>query len=148
MKLSNLFLLLFLCITTACNAQKKMIEIVNCTKGNTGFRGIVPKEDMHKPNQGKDFYALSLKATKKCTVEIVSLTVKENDTQILLKPTFDNGTIKMSLAAGETGYLRVEKEENAPALKPKIKGAGSLVLKINGKKNVFAIEKFDMILPQ
>ena len=133
MKFSNIFLLIFLYLTTACNAQKKMVEIVNCSKGNTGFKGIVPKEDMYKPHQGKDFYAISFKATKKCTVEIVSLTVKENDTQIFLKPLFDNGVIKKAFATGENGYLRVEKEENAPVLKPYIKGAGRLVLKINGR---------------
>ncbi len=148
MKISNIVLLLFLCITISCTAQKKMIEIVNCSKGNTGFKGIVPKEDMYKPNQGKDFYAISFKAIKKCSVEIVSLTIKENGGQIILKPFFDNSTTKIALASGEICYIRVEKEENETIKKLNIKAEGSLILKINGKKAVFVIEKFNLILPQ
>lgn len=147
MKISHLIIVAFLTLTSSCTAQKAL-ECVNAQRGNTGHRGIVPAEEMDKPREGKDFFALELKAKKKCTLELVNLTVKGYGGQVLLKPTFENNTSKMSLKAGESCYVRVEKESNTTVAKPNIKNAGSLTVKVNGKTMVMPIEKFEEIMPQ
>ena len=148
MKISNFILFAFLCLTTACNAQKAL-ECVSAQRGNTGHRGRVTAEEMDKPNQGKDYFTLELKAKKKCTVEIISLQVKDNGGQCSMKPVFENNTSKMALKAGESYYIRAEKDEKASIAKSvNIKNEGVLTIKVNGKKTVMPIEKFVEIMPQ
>ncbi len=147
MKISHFIIVAFFTLMSSCSAQKAL-ECVKAQKGNTGNRGIISAEDMDKPREGKDYFALELKAKKKCTLEIVNLTVKEDGGQVLLKPTFENNTSKMALKAGETCYVRVEKENNAIVAKPTLKNAGSLTVKVNGKTMVMPIEKFEEIMPQ
>lgn len=143
------FLFSLLLTASACQAQKNMVECVTAQRGNTGNRGIVPKEDMDKPRQGKDFFALQLKVAKGTTIELVSLTVKDFDNQIVLKPIFsEHNTSKLKTKAGETYYIRAEKEENCAIEKLKIKNEGVLVLKVKGKFTTLPITQFEYILPQ
>ena len=140
------FYLLFLLMTISCTAQKKNIEMVTCAKGNTGFKGRVPKEDMHKPNTGTDFYAITLKVKKLSTIEIIDLTVMNNNQPVCLKATFDDGSTKMTLSAGETCYLRAEHDEKATSTKP-IDGNGFLTIKVDGRTYKYEIKEFQSILP-
>lgn len=150
MKFIHLVVLVLVCGSIACNAQKKFININQCSKGNTGHKGIIPKEDMYKPVEGKDFYAISIKVIKKCQIEVLDLIVKREEGQISLKPFFDSGNNKMVLSTGENGYIRAERDSNVASVSSKatIKGEGLLILKVNGKKVSYPIEKFEMILPQ
>ena len=149
MKILNCIFLSILCLTAACHAQKPTIECVSARRGNTGHRGMIPAEERYKPLQGKDFFAIEIKATQDCTVEIVNLTVNDHTGQIRMKPVFDNNTPKKALKLGESYYLRVEKDENTPLDKStSIKSEGVLTLKVNGKKVVLPIEQFKRIMPQ
>ena len=148
MKIKYLFFCLTLCLTYGCEAQKKVVEITQCTKGNTGFRGRVPKEEMGGANLGNDYYSISIKAKKKCTVEIVKLTVLGDGGQIILNPVFENNTVKMTLKAGETVVMRVVRDHDQIVAKPNINGEGSLTLKVNNKFLTLPIEKFEAFLPQ
>ena len=147
MKIKYLLFCLTLCLTYGCEAQKKVVEINQCTKGNTGFRGRVPKEEMGGANLGNDYYSISIKAKKKCTVEIVKLTVLGDGGQLILNPVFENNTVKMTLKAGETSVMRVVRDSDQIVAKPNINGEGSLTLKVN-KLLTLPIEKFEAILPQ
>ena len=148
MKITHLLFCLALCLTYGCDAQKKVVEITQCTKSNTGFRGRVPKEEMGGANLGNDYYTISIKARKKCTVEIVKLTILGDGGQLILNPVFENNTAKMTLKAGETCAMRVVKDGDQIVAKPNIKGEGNLTLKVNNKLLTFSIEKFEAILPQ
>ena len=148
MKIKYLFFCLTLCLTYGCEAQKKIVEITQCTKGNTGFRGRVPKEEMGGANLGNDYYSISIKAKKKCSVEIVKLTVLGDGGQLILNPVFENNTVKMTLKAGETGVMRVVRDSDQIVAKPNIKGEGSLTLKVDNKLLTLPIEKFEAFLPQ
>ena len=148
MKIKYLFFCLTLCLTYGCEAQKKVVEITQCTKGNTGFRGRVPKEEMGGANLGNDYYSISIKAKKKCTVEIVKLTVLGDGAQIILNPVFENNTVKMTLKAGETVVMRVVRDSDQIVAKPNISGEGSLTLKVNNKLLTLPIEKFEAFLPE
>ena len=148
MKIKYLFFCLTLCLTYGCEAQKKVVEITQCTKGNTGFRGRVPKEEMGGANLGNDYYSISIKAKKKCTVEIVKLTVLGDGGQLILNPVFENNTVKMTLKAGETSVMRVVRDSDQIVAKPNINGEGSLTLKVNNKLLTLPIEKFEAFLPQ
>jgi hypothetical protein len=150
MKLKSFyFLTLLFFATTACTAQ---IEVVNANKGNTGHRGIVPRDadGNHMPMpQGKDYYALELKAKRGCSVEVISLTVKTDDGQTMtLNPAFTEGGKKAKLTADKICYLRAERDESATASKQTLKGEGLLKFKINGKIKTLPIENFTLILPQ
>jgi hypothetical protein len=150
MKLKSFYFLTMLFLTTtACTAQ---IEVLGATKGNTGHRGIVPRDadGNHMPMpQGKDYYALELKAKRVCSVEIISLTVKTDDGQTMtLKPVFTEGGKKAKLTADKVSYLRAERDESATTSKQALKGEGLLKLKINGKLRTLPIENFTLILPQ
>ena len=150
MKLKSFYFLAVLFFaTTACTAQ---IEVLSATKGNTGHRGIVPRDadGNHQPMpQGKDYYALELKAKSGCAVEIISLTVKTDDGQTMtLNPTFTEGAKKVKLTADKTYYLRAERDESATTSKLTPKGEGLLKFKINGKVRTLPIENFTLILPQ
>jgi hypothetical protein len=150
MKLKSFyFLALFFFVTTACKAQ---IEIVGANKGNTGHRGIVPRDadGNHMPMPaGKDYYALELKAKRDCSVEIINLTVKTDDGQtMIVNPVFTEGAKKVKLTADKTYYLRAERDESTTASKAALKGEGLLKLKINGKLRTLPIENFTLILPQ
>ena len=148
MKIKHLLFCLTLCLTYGCEAQKKVIEITQCTKGNTGFKGRVPKEEMGGANLGNDYYSISIKAKKKCTVEIVKLTVLGDGGQLILNPVFENNTVKMTIKAGETGVMRVVKDSDQIVAKPNISGEGLLTLKVNNKIISLPIEKFEAFLPQ
>ena len=148
MKISILLFCFALCLTYGCDAQKKVVEITQCTKSNTGFRGRVPKEEMGGANLGNDYYTISIKARKKCTIEIVKLTILGDGGQLILNPVFENNTAKMTLKAGETCTMRVVKDGDQIVAKPNIKGEGNLTLKVNNKLLTFPIEKFEAILPQ
>ena len=148
MKIKYLFFCLTLCLTYGCEAQKKIVEITQCTKGNTGFRGRVPKEEMGGANLGNDYYTISIKAKKKCAVEIIKLTVLGDGGQLILNPVFENNTVKMTLKAGETGVMRVVRDSDQIVAKPNISGEGLLTLKVNNKIMSLPIEKFEAFLPQ
>ncbi len=148
MKITDLFFCLTLCLTYGCEAQKKGVEITQCTKGNTGFRGRVPKEEIGGANLGNDYYTISIKAKKKCAVEIIKLTVLGDGGQLILKPVFENNTAKMALKAGETVVMRVVRDSEQIVAKPNIKGEGSLTLKVDNKLLTLPIEKFEAFLPQ
>lgn len=148
MKIKYLLFCLTLCLTYGCEAQKKVVEINQCTKGNTGFRGRVPKEEMGGANLGNDYYTISIKAKKKCSVEIVKLTVLGDGGQIILNPVFENNIVKMTLKAGETSVMRVVRDSDQIVAKPNIKGEGSLTLRVDNKLLTLHIEKFEAILPQ
>ena len=148
MKITHLLFCLTLCLTYGCEAQKKVVEITQCTKGNTGFRGRIPKEEMGGANLGNDYYEISLKAKKKCSVEIIKLTVLGDGGQLILNPVFENNTVKMTLKVGETRVMRVVKDSDQIVAKPNIKGEGSLTLKVDNKLLILPIEKFEAFLPQ
>ncbi len=144
------FFLVLLLATTSCNAQ---IDLLSASKGNTGHRGILRRDENGnhiEPPKGKDYYALELKTKRGCTVEIVNLTIKGNDGQIVnLSPKFtENDAEKQKLKAEQTFYLRAEREDSASASKQILKGEGLLTMKINGKKMSLPVENFTMIMPQ
>jgi hypothetical protein len=142
-----LFILLF--STSACSAQKGMVECTQAQRGNTGHRGIVPKGEENTPVQGRDYFQVQIKTPKACTVELVSLTVKDYGGQVVLKPIFsESNKSKMTTKAGETYFVRVEKEDNVTVAKPAIAKEGLLIYKVNGKLKSMPIEKFEMIMPQ
>jgi hypothetical protein len=147
MKILHLICLLFLIFLSACTASKTL-EYVNAQRGNTGNRGILPADEIEKPQQGKDYFTLELKATRACTVNIIELIVKGYGDQVVLKPVFENNTSKMTLKTAETFYIRVEKERNETVAKPNIETMGRLTMKINGKTQVIEIKEFHDIIPQ
>jgi hypothetical protein len=134
---------------TACNAQKNRVECAQAQRGNTGHRGIVPKGEEYTPTQGKDYFAVQIKTPKACTIELVSLTVKDYGGQVVLKPIFaEHNTTKMKTQAGQIYYIRVEKDADITVAKPAIATEGVLTYKIGNKLMKLPIEKFEMILPQ
>jgi hypothetical protein len=147
MKTIHFFPLVFLFLALSCDTSKAL-EYVSARRGNTGHVGVIPAGDDYKPKEGKDYFNLELKAVKNCTLEIVHLIVKDYGGQVVLKPVFENLTSKMVLKAGETCYIRVEKEPNTTVAKPNIEKVGSLTLKVNGETVVLPIEKFEEIIPQ
>lgn len=132
---------------SSCYAQRKTVEMTQCTKSNTGFRGRVPKEEMDKPQGGHDFYNITLHILQKSTIELVSLTVKNNEQIVSVKPQFDNGESKMSFSKGETGYIRADCDENITVVKRSLKSEGILTLKVNGKLTHLEVKTFASILP-
>ena len=145
----------FLCLlfTTAisCAAQNNALEIVSAQKGNTGFRGRVPKEDINKPNEGKDFYLIQLKAKKNCTIKVVGLQVHKGDFKAnQLFPVNNEGQTTIKLKKGESCELKAELSDKAKESLFKGDypvGSGRLDLKI-GKQTVWLdIVKFEEILP-
>jgi hypothetical protein len=134
----------------SCSAQKQVVEMVQCSKGNTGYKGRVPKEYENRPNTGHDFYTISIKVYKKCVIEVLDLTVKKNEQDIILKPVMEDGTTKMSFLADETCYLRAELDAATPSVlsKKKLKNEGFLTLKVNGKTTKLEVKSFESILPQ
>lgn len=146
-KWAYFFLFLSAISTYSCTAQKKVVEMQQCSKSNTGFKGRVPKEYMDRPNSGHDFYSISLKINKKCTIEVVDLTVKNEGKVLSVKPQLDNGSSKMSFLTGETCYIRADFDGNQKILNQTLNGEGFLTLKINGKTTKLEIKSFEMILP-
>ncbi len=143
------FLFAILLSTTACSAQKVAVECTQAQRGNTGHRGILPKGEENTPIQGKDYFQVQIKTLKACTIELISLTVKDYGGQVVLKPVFsETSKSKMTTKAGETYYVRVEKEDNVTVAKPAIAKEGLLMVKIGKKTVQMPIEKFEMILPQ
>jgi hypothetical protein len=149
-------ILLFACLLsfTACSAQKNkaknepLIEIVKAQKGNTGFRGRVPKEDMNKPNEGKDFYLVEVKAIKDCAFDVVDLCVSKNEKQaMMLKITGDEKATKFNIKKGENVFLRAECDDTMKLVTQQISTAAELSLMINKKKMVIKIQKIEEILP-
>jgi hypothetical protein len=154
MNIQKILLFALLLSFTACSAQKNkgktvdMIEIVKAQKGNTGFRGRVPKEDMHKPNQGKDFYILEVKALKNCTFDVVDLCVYKNEKEaMLLKIVGDEKAMKFKLKQGESVFLRAECDDEMKIMPQPILVPAELSLMINKKKTVVKIQKIEEILP-
>ena len=147
-KLAYFFLIPLMMMSASCTAQKKNVEMVQCSKSNTGYRGRVPNEDMDKPNIGHDFYSISVKVLKKSVIEVVDLTVNNNGQCVSMKPQLDNGSTKMTFAAGETCYVRADMDENKKESKQKMKVEGYLTLKVNGKLTKLEIKSFESILPQ
>ncbi len=151
MKLNIFYFFLVLSLfTTSCAAQ---IDVLSATKGNTGHRGIIPRDEngnhIEQP-KGRDYYALEMKAKKACTIELMSLTVKTNEGQIFnLTPSFTDGNAKKNkIAADQTFYVRAERDDSVKEVKQIMKGEGLLQTKINGKVKTVAIENFTLTLPQ
>jgi hypothetical protein len=147
-KLAYFFLIHLMMMSASCTAQKKNVEMVQCSKSNTGYKGRVPKEDMDKPNTGHDFYSISVKVLKKSVIEVVDLTVNNNGQCVSMKPQLDNGSTKMTFAGGETCYVRADMDENKKESTQKMKVEGYLTLKVNGKLTKLEIKTFESILPQ
>jgi hypothetical protein len=154
MNIQKLLLFALIMSITACSAQKikgnnePFIEIVKAQKGNTGFRGRVPKEDMNKPSPGYDFYILDIKVLKDCTLEANELIVMKADKQALsLNTTGDGGIKKFSLKRGESIFIRANADETAKPSSTMPKSNCSLILRINKQKTVLEILKIEDILP-
>jgi hypothetical protein len=154
MNIKNILLFALIMSITACSAQKNksknepFIEIVKAQKGNTGFRGRVPKEDMNKPNQGHDFYILDIKALKDCSVEASELIVlKENNQVVSLNTTSNEGIKKFNLKRGERIFLKANNDGTAKPSSIIPKSNCSLILTINKKKTILEIQKIEDILP-
>jgi hypothetical protein len=154
MNIQKLLLFVLILNFTACSAQKNkaktvdMIEIVKAQKGNTGFRGRVPKEDMHKPNQGKDFYIVEIKAVRDCAFDVMDLCVSKNEKQaMMLKIAGDEKATKFNLKKGESVFLRAECDDTMKIITQQISTAAELSLMINKKKTVIKIQKIEEILP-
>ena len=144
------FLLVVLVSTTSCTAQ---IEVMSATKGNTGHRGIQPRDEQGnrvEPPKGKDYYALEMKTKGACTVELLNLTVRTNDAHILnVSPMFTDGDRKKNkMTADQIFYIRAEIDEAAKVTKQILKGEGLLKVRINGKIRTLPIENFTLTLPQ
>lgn len=154
MNIQKILLFALLLSFTACFAQKKqgktmdILEIGKAQKGNTGFRGRVPKEDMNKPNQGKDFYIVEVKALKDCTFDVVNLCVsKDTNHAMILKIKGDEQNTKFMLKRGESVFLRAECDDAMQIISQQISTAAELSLMINKKKTVVKIKKIEEILP-
>jgi hypothetical protein len=139
---------------TACLAQKNkgktmdFVEIVKAQKGNTGFRGRVPKEEMNKPNQGHDFYILEIKALKDCAFDVLDLCVSKGEKQaIILKIVGDVQATKFNMKLGESIFLRAECDDAMKIISQQISTPAELSLMINKKKTILKIQKFEEILP-
>jgi hypothetical protein len=139
---------------TACSAQKNkaktvdIIEIVKAQKGNTGFRGRVPKEEMNKPNQGKDFYIVEIKALKNCTFDVVDLCVSKNEKEaMMLKIVGNEQATKFNLKQGGSVFLRAECDDAMKIITQQISTPAELSLMINKKKTIIKIQKIEDILP-
>jgi hypothetical protein len=144
------FFLVLLLATTSCTAQ---IDLLNATKGNTGHRGIIPRDEngnhIEQP-RGKDYYAMEVKCKKRCNIELVSLSIKSSDGQtVVLTPNFtESNSKKCKMTAEQVCYIRAERDETAPSSKQVLTGEGVLTIKINGKIKSMPIENFTMIMPQ
>jgi hypothetical protein len=154
MNIQKILLFALLLSFTACSAQKKqaktvdMIEIVKAQKGNTGFRGRVPKEEMNMPNQGKDFYIVEIKAVKDCAFDVMDLCVSKNEKQVMiLKIAGDEQGTKFKLKQGESVFLRAECDDKMKIMPQQILTPAELSLMINKKKTVLKIKKIEEILP-
>jgi hypothetical protein len=152
--IKNILLFALIMSITACSAQKNkgknepFIEIVKAQKGNTGFRGRVPKEDMNKPNQGHDFYILDIKALKDCNIEASELiVVKANKQVISLNTTGNEDVKKINLKRGERIVLKANDDGTAKPSSIISKSNCSLILTINKKKIIIEIQKIEDILP-
>jgi hypothetical protein len=144
------FLLVLLLATTSCTAQ---IDLMNATKGNTGHRGIIPRDEngnhIEQP-KGKDYYAIEVKCKKRCNIELVSLSIKGSDGQtVVLLPNFtESNSKKCKMTTEQTCSIRAERDETATNSKQTLTGEGVLKVKINGKIKSMPIENFTMIMPQ
>jgi hypothetical protein len=156
MNIQKLLFFALLLSFTACSAQKNkgktmdFIEIVKAQKGNTGFRGRVPKEDMNKPNQGKDFYILEIKAVKDCYIQLVNLAVDKNKQTIFLSIANDEGRDEFLLKKGDHIFLRAEVGETNITVKninTALNCLARLCVKINQKQEMLDIQKIEEILP-
>lgn len=143
-----MFFALCALILTSCNAQTTAISISNTVKGNTGHRGIIPKDEDYKPIEGKDYYNCTLTMNQNCTLEIVRLTVKVADGQAHhLSPKFDDGQTKKKVKKGDVLYLNVEKDKELSVVKEAIEGEGMLLIKVNGRTKRIPIKAFRMVMP-
>jgi hypothetical protein len=154
MNIQKILLFALLLSFTSCSAQKNkgktmdMIEIVKAQKGNTGFRGRVPKEEINKPNQGKDFYILEIKAMKDCAFDVIDLCVSKNENQtLLLKIAGNEQATKFKLKQGESVFLRAECDDTMKIITQQISTPAELSLMINKKKTIIKIQKIEEILP-
>jgi hypothetical protein len=151
MKLNpHYFILVLLLATTSCTAQ---MALQNATKGNTGHRGILQRDENGnhiEPPKGKDYYAVEMKCKKRCNVELISLTVKGSDGQtVVLTPNFTESNGKnCKMTTDQVCSIRAERDETATTSKQVLTGEGVLTMKINGKIKSMPIENFTMIMPQ
>ena len=147
MQIKQIILFLSMILATSCYSQNKFIECVKAQKGNTGARGRVPKEDMNKPNKGKDFFVLELKSNKKCDVEIVNFTLRTEGVTLEMWPKFADNSTKKSFKKGDVMSIQAEKSDMMNQAKTPIKkDVYTLKLKINDQLVEIPIEKFEDIL--
>lgn len=147
----------FILFFTACSAQKSkektvdIIEVVKAQKGNTGFRGRVAREDMNKPNQGKDFYILEIKALRDCVFEVKELIISKNETQaIFLKIANDEHQTVFNLKKNDIIFLRAELNDSIKVITKRVltfRTYPQLTLSINNKYALINIKKIEEILP-
>jgi hypothetical protein len=137
---------------TACTAQKNVLTLGEPVCGNTGHRGIQPRDDNGNPlpmPKGNDYFVLSITASKKVTVEAVNLVAVDLSQKVVsMTPQFTEGGKSRTINAGETVYLRAEKTDKASILpNDSMKEGGRLTLRVGKKKVVYAIKKFEFIAP-
>jgi hypothetical protein len=161
MNVQKLLIFAFLLSTTACSAQKKqgktmdIIEIVKAQKGNTGFRGRMPKEDVNKPNQGKDYYLIQIKVNKDCTINLLNFYIHkgkqngENTADILSLENLESKkqfkAIKGEIYTLRANYDATPEEGRFKGVYPL--GSGRLELKVGSEFISHNILKFEEILP-
>lgn len=161
MNIQKILLFALILSFTDCLAQKnngkniETVEIVKSQKGNTGFRGRVPKEDMNKSNQGKDYYLIQIKVNKNCTINLLNFYIHkgkhkgENMADILSLENLDSKK-QFKATKGEIYTLRANydvslKEGRFKGLYPL--GSGRLELKADSEFITQNIQKFEEILP-
>jgi hypothetical protein len=148
-----LFLLSLAIVTslTSCETQKNLIEIREATCGNTGLRGIQPKDKQGNPIdiKGNDYFKVFIKANKRITVEVVSLVAKGMDgTTNVMTPVFTEGGKKHTIEAGKIAQLRAEKDDKSLKAVPLTSGNGILTLKIGRKTYTYLVKEFNWIVPK
>jgi hypothetical protein len=132
----------------SCQTHGQMLELLSAKRGNTGHRGIVPKEDMDKPLEGHDYYIVELKALKKTTLELVSMMVNKEDKGFKLEPTFDDKSKIKTVNAGDIVYIYAENNDTAQKSKVLFNLEGQLTVKAHGKLKTVDIKVCEMIMPQ
>lgn len=148
-----LFLLSFFCVVQAQAQTNSFFELVTAQKGNTAFRGRVPDEDREKPIEGNDYYILTFKVLKKCTVQPQTLLVRLDAKKgVVMNVVLEGEKVaKKAYKAGETFSIRVEKPKNAVPFAVEMKSEGRFVAKVGtGKKlktTSIDISRFALLLP-
>jgi hypothetical protein len=148
MTIHNLINLLVLTLVISCKTQGQLMEMVSAKRGNTGYRGNVPKEERNKPIEGHDFYMIELKVLKKADIELVSMVVTSEGLGFKLMPVFEDKTTKMMANADTIVLIYAQKDDTAVKAVALKNAEVQLKIKVNGKINTINVKECQMILPQ